>query len=682
MSIIGYAHLGRALRADPHDADVQDRLEELGDAHDMHEQLVALYEEVIEDLDAPVRLVELAERAAQWSLAILDESERASELYTMILDIEPENERALDALETIARREDRPLDLEKVLSKKSDVAFDPDKRRSALLELGEVRTQLEMFDEAIEAYQEALTLDEGDIEVMNELVGLFEITERYDDLVEILTRLANYEEDPDRRMLFYRRIGQYERQFLDRPHEAIDAFRKVLDMDPDNMDIARSLEELYEETDQSERLREMVELQLEEPEDLSESELVRLYVQRAKVNYEQFNDVMSAIEDYQRAFELENDSELVVDALDELYRAEQRWDDLVELYTQQMQIASDESRLVELHVKMANIHHEHLGDEQRAIELLDTVLDLRPHHLGALVVLEEIYAGRNEWGEVLDVIDRKIEAVETTDEKIELLLEKASVCLNAVGDNDRAADAYLRVLELDPTHDGAMDALEELYIETDAPGELYAVYEHKASVSDDDEVKVGIYLDMADLAGDKLSSVELRKEALKSAYQIKSADLEIVEPLLDAYIESGDLERAEPLLESTIEQLRDAREMKDVVRFEHLRGKLSQQKGDLEAAREAFEAAHKIDATYIPNLLSLGKLEVRLEEWEAALKIFQTLLLHQMSIEQSSDKVELYYNLGLVRKNMGDERRAKDMFNRALGIDSSHELSQQELQTL
>jgi tetratricopeptide (TPR) repeat protein len=648
----------------------------------MHEQLVALYEEVIEDLDDPVRLVELAERAAQWSLAILDDTDRAAELYRLVLDIEPEHERALDALETIARREDRPIDLEKVLTRKVDVAFDPDKRRQTLVELGQVRKRIETFEEAIAAFQEALSLDEGDTEVMNELVGLYEITERYDDLVDILDQLAQHEEDPDKRKLFYVRIGQYERQFLDRPHEAIEAYQRVLDMAQDDMSVIRSLEELYEETEQWEKLREMVERQLSDPEALGEDELLRLYVQRAKVNYEQFNDVEAAIEDYQRAFELQDDSELVVEALDELYRAEQRWDDLVDLYTHQMQIADDEERLVDLHVKMANIHHEHLGNEQRAVELLDTVLDLRPHHLGALEVQEVIYAGRNDWEQVLDVIDRKIDAVDTESEKIALLLEKASVCTNAVGDTDRAADAYLRILEIEPTHEEAIDKLEGLYRQTEAYGELYAIYEHEVAYADDQEEKVDLLLDMAELAESRLGSAELRTEALESAYELRGADLSIVEPLLDAYIESGQFEEAKPLLQSTIDELRSERQMSDVVRFEHLRGKLAERQGELETAREAYQAAHKIDATYIPNLLSLGKLEVSQQAWDDALKIFQTLLLHQMSIEDPADKVELYYNLGLVRQQLGDDRRAKDMFNRALGIDSGHEPSKEALANL
>ena len=158
-------------------------------------------------------------------------------------------------------------------------------------------------------------------------------------------------------------------------------------MDPDNLDVIRSLEELYEETEQWDNLREMVERQLDAVDETDEDELVRLYVQRARVNYEQFGAAEEAIEDYQRAFEIQQDSPRVVEALEELYTGEERWDDLVSLYQQQMQVAEDESRLVELHVDMARIHHEHLDDDDAAIGFLDTVLDLRPDHQRALDVL-------------------------------------------------------------------------------------------------------------------------------------------------------------------------------------------------------------------------------------------------------------------------------------------------------
>ncbi len=115
------------------------------------------------------------------------------------------------------------------------------------------------------------------------------------------------------------------------------------------------------------------------------------------------------------------------------------------------------------------------------------------------------------------------------------------------------------------------------------------------------------------------------------------------------------------------------------MRFLHLQGKLAEQDGDFDAAQKAYEGAHRVDASYIPNLLSLGKLLYQREDWDSALKILQTLLLHQMNIDSDRDKVDVYYFLGMVRWKQGDDRRAKDMFNRALNIDAGHEASREAL---
>lgn len=684
----GYAYLGRALREDPHDIDVQSRLESLADEHDLQDQLVALYEDIVDTLDDPVRLCELALHAGENALNVLDEPKRARRLYKMVLDIEPENAQALNALETIARQQDDPQALELVLQRKVESLFEPDTRKKALLELGEVRMRLELFDEAIQSYNEALTLDESDLEVLHQLVALYEITEQYNDLVGTLERLAGYIKDVDEKRLLYVRIGQYTRHFIDAPERSIDAYRNADAIDPGRPNVLLALEGLYEKTEQWPQFLDTVERQLEaldadstNEEDGESGEHLRLYVQRARVNYAQFNQIEDAIEDYQRAFAIQKDSPLVVEALDELYRSEARWEDLMELYTEQLQFVSDEARLLELHIEMADINRAHLDDEARALELLDMVLEIQPGQPRALDVLQSIHAQRGDWTQVADVLARKTEHAGDED-KIALIVERAELLENQLSDSTAAAQAYVDVLEVDPTHAGALTKLKAIYEANDDYGQLHAILEHESMVAESEDARIALLLEMADIAGDKLDAPTLRIDALEKAYAARPDDLDIVEPLLDAYISSDDFASAEPLLNEIIETLHADRRMAEVVRFEHLKGKLAEQKGDLDAAKLAYESAHKVDATYVPNLLSLGKLLVTTEEWDGALKIFQTLLLHQMSINDSQQKVDLYYYLGRVRLQKGDARRAKDMFNRALGIDSEHAPSQQSLAEL
>src|SRR5690554_6024977 len=679
----GYAYLGRALREDPHDIDVQKRLESLAAEHDLQDQLVALYEDIVDTLDDPVRLCELALDAADNALDVLEEPKRAGRLYKIVLQIEPENFRALTALETIARNQDDPIALETVLCRKVESLFEPDARKKALLELGEVRMRLEMFDEAIDAYHEALTLDEADLEVLHQLVALYEITEQYNELVGTLERLAGYIKDIDEKRLLYVRIGQYTRHFIDSPERSIDAYRNADAIAPGRPEVLSALEGLYEKTEQWPQFLETVERQIDalKPDGKTDEHL-RLYVQRARVNYTQFNQTQDAIEDYQRAFAIQKDSPLVVKALDELYRSEARWDDLIGLYTEQLQFVADEERLLELHIEMADIQRQYLDDEARALELLDMVLEIRPSNAHALDVLQSVHAQRADWAQVVGVLARKSQYAGDEAAKIALTLERAELLQTRLNDPSAAEQAYVEILEIAPAHPEALVNLKAIYQANGDYRPLYAILEHESLLVEDAPARIALLLEMAELAGRKLDDPALRVDALEKAYAAQPDNLDIVEPLLDAYISAEDFARAEPLLNEIIDTLQRDRRMSDVVRFEHLKGKLAEQKGDLDAAYQAYEAAHRVDATYVPNLLSLGKLLVTTEDWDGALKIFQTLLLHQMSIQDSAQKVDLYYYLGRVRLQKGDARRAKDMFNRALGIDAAHAPSKEALDSL
>jgi Tfp pilus assembly protein PilF len=47
-----------------------------------------------------------------------------------------------------------------------------------------------------------------------------------------------------------------------------------------------------------------------------------------------------------------------------------------------------------------------------------------------------------------------------------------------------------------------------------------------------------------------------------------------------------------------------------------------------------------------------------------------------------SDKVEVFYLNGVTRQALGDERKAKDMFQRALSLNPEHTASQEGLNRL
>ncbi len=677
---IGYAYLCRALRETPDNTEVQIRLESLVHATRMYEELVALYEEIIDDLTDPVRVVELGVVAGQLLVERLEEPNRAAQLYERILEIDAENENALEGLEAIARQAGDSEQLIAVLRRKADVLFDPDKQLAVYVELGRVFSDLERFDEAIEAYRQALLIDESDVAVMRQLIECLEITERYEELVEQLQRLAAFLSDDAERFQVQVRVGQIGRVLLGDNERAIAAYEEALAISPDSVEVLDSLRELYEAVERWDALRETLRRAI--PLKTDADEVISLLVLLARTSYERFNEVEMAIEAYRKALEIQPGNRAVFKRLDNLLREEARWGEVLKLYEGAIQATptADVDRMVALQVEMADISAKHLGDLDGAISYLTSLLEADPNHVGALRVLSGLYGERGETDAQEATLARMLAAAQTNEQLAEAHSTRADLYRSRGQVGEAAAD-YVKVLEFAPTDEHSLAALREIYSELQAFAELYQIIDFEAAYVEDADRKLALYLEMADVAKSKLKDPARQVDALEKARAIKD-DLAVLEPLLDAYIAAGRVELAEPLLEAIIANLTSERRMKDVVRFYHLQGKLAEQKGDEAGAHEAYLAAHKIDASYIPNLISLGKLLYRAQDWDESLKIFQTLLLHQMSINSDDDKVDVYYHLGMVRLEQGDGRRAKDMFNRALNINSDHTPSREALQQL
>ncbi len=663
------SYLGLALKEDPLDLDTQQRYETIALAHGQSAALVELYDGIVSEMDDPIRASELALVAARAALN-LEQLDRATALFGKVLDQDPHHEEALAALESIARDKNQPEALAEVLRRKVDILYDPAERLSALTELGQVQASLGRIEPAIEALREAWLLDEHDVAVMQQLAKLYAEAELFEDQAEVIERLAALNQDPTQRYALLTQLGQLTSAKLDQPQRAIDAYEQAAQIAPQDTGVLQALERLYDATGDLGRLEDNLAAQRQlahSPEDQ-----VRVLVRLGELAYKQSQDAERAIAVFQEAFAIDPTHPLIVESLDNLYRQEDRWQDVFNLYYSQLERAQEPGRSAELAVEIAAISHDRLGDANTAIQYIQYALGAVPHFLPALDVLTRVYADALDWANVAMTQGLQIEAASgDPDAQIEVLLRRALIYKEQLQQPESAIEDYVQVLNLRPTHDEAYTKLRALLEQHQAWAQLYDVLHYRVPQLPEAQHKAA-YLEMADVA-DRAGAPAQRVNALEQAYQLDPEDLEVVQPLLDAYIGGGMTDRAEPMLDQVIDTLTSKRRMKEVVSFYHLRGKLAEQRGQDPTALEAYEAARKIDATYVPNLLSLGKLAYRTGDMDTALKTLQTMQLHQMSIKDDRVKLDMYYYLGMVRMRSDDARRAKDMFNRALAISPDHQ---------
>ena len=128
--------------------------------------------------------------------------------------------------------------------------------------------------------------------------------------------------------------------------------------------------------------------------------------------------------------------------------------------------------------------------------------------------------------------------------------------------------------------------------------------------------------------------------------------------------------RGQSLLRPGIDRLAEALHLEAEV-FEE-RGELPRALADYDRALAYYKAAYDIDSTYLPTLIGRADLLYKMNDWDGAGKIYQTILVQHRDSQAEADVVRIYYRLGMVRQNLGERKKALNMFEKALEIDPDY----------
>ena len=120
------------------------------------------------------------------------------------------------------------------------------------------------------------------------------------------------------------------------------------------------------------------------------------------------------------------------------------------------------------------------GDAYRAADCYERVLVLDPGDLQAHEALELFYRSTGEWGQLIDLLDRRAVHVDDA-ERAELYREMAVIYERELGDDAGALEAARRADELEPDHVDVLEALARLHARLGgSDAEAYEVLERLA----------------------------------------------------------------------------------------------------------------------------------------------------------------------------------------------------------
>ncbi|MGB5694044.1 MAG: tetratricopeptide repeat protein, partial [Polyangiales bacterium] len=401
----------------------------------------------------------LLSEAAELAREELSQPEVAAECYQELIDTDPNDLNALRALCDIRRQQSRWNEVVGLLERQLEVTTGDD-RVPVARAIGELyRDHLLDPRAAMRAYETALELDEKDAVTMDALEALYRENDRLESLRSLLERRADLADERNRTGLQLRLAQLYEHSFRDES-AAIDMFRRVLELDPDNAVANADLERLFEATGAWDDL---IALLLSRVDHASEDAKRDLLERIATVHDTRRGDVDTAMQLYERIIRDLGPDDRSLRALGDLYERRESWTKLADTL-ERLAARLDGQPAIELLHRVLDLYEQRVGDSEQAARALRAAHDRFPSDAAIRERLKAHHRAAGDDRALAQVLALELDAATTDGERVTLLRTISDLYRDRLDDPATAASYLERAVELDGDDRAALVPLCDLYI--------------------------------------------------------------------------------------------------------------------------------------------------------------------------------------------------------------------------
>lgn len=454
------------------------------------------------------------------------------------------------------------------------------------------------------------------------------------ELVELYRSVAPDVLDEDKQVGVLTRIAELARTKLNDNELAKQSYRRALELRPENDRTLVALEELYDESKEWEHLVDVLKRRAEisESDDAKKHVLYRL----ARVCDESIGDRDRAIGGYEQILDLGLDSP-AIEALERLYAAGGRWNDLVALHERELSAdTTPDARRATINHGLGHLFREQLSETDRAFDAYAEALRIDAQHpatIGSLekiveakgggdlvqaaraaALLEPVYLARLDWRKVIGAVEARLAGSQDPSEKRDLLRRLAKL-------HEEQEESYLVALDImalllaeDPSDETTWAELERLARVANAEDRLAQIYAGElAKIADLDSSSARIAFRTGELfeaAGD----IDRALNFYRRAYDYSRADEQRSFVAIDRLLLAG--ERAADRIALYRDSLEYRHDPKERLETLHALAKIQDDSGDPDSAIDTLKTALDVDETDKHTLDSLDALYTRREKWQ------------------------------------------------------------------
>lgn len=384
----------------------------------------------------------------------LNDINASVETWKRVLELRGEDPEALHALANLYERMQQWAELCDVLERHYYIAADPESQVAVLLRRAKLYTdQLGRDDSALEDYQRVLDIDYGNVEALYAIAEIWRRRNDPNELVQALHQTIDRAQaalPAENQIAIFREQGTLYQGPIGQPADAIDAWRRLLAVDPRDFEAMAALENLLRA---EERWEEVIEVKMgraaayEEP-----AEKIREYLEVAALWENQVGEKDRATTAYEKILEIDATHDKAFFSLEELHSAAGRAEPLIELYLNRHETREDDKDKIVLLRKIAKVYEEQLDDKHQAYDALFAAFEMDFRDNETCRYLEKMAAATTRWTELINNVNAMLQAEKEPAVRIGLSLRLAKWYAEDLGHPEHAQPYYQLILQYDPNN--------------------------------------------------------------------------------------------------------------------------------------------------------------------------------------------------------------------------------------
>jgi len=635
--------------------------------------------------------------------------EQAIDAYSEALTLEPTHEAALSSLVSLCQLDERygliaetlerapktpfflrllaeayeklgqPDGLARALEDLLPLLSDAHESLGTLQHLAELYQRLERPSDEIRIWERINDLSPelilGDTKILLQLEHRYGASGRHAEQASLLQRalsgvdqpraLLSAESAEHKRQLLLR-LGQVQHEFLQASAEAARAFEKVLSEWPEERTALTALATIYSLTEQPGELRRtLIALltQVHEP-----SERSRYLFQLGEL-LDKLGEADDAYRLYGEAFYLDAANRGAFTAYERACYRRQQWTETLKIYETALRLIETQKtrsyRPADLHLRRGQVQLQYLQQIDDALISYLKALESDAENDATQATLERVFAGRNQWKELLAAYERRAQLVRDDAKRVEILRRAARVATAKLRDVIEAVRFYEKLHAVDPTDTESLDALEHHYESARDFEKLVALLSTRVTLANEEPQIIALHMRIGLLCEEGLRDHDRAISAYRQVVEAQPTHREALDAMA-RLLEAN--ERWAELVEVTRRQIRlvTDRQHKALLYFKC--GSVTEAKfGKEDEAIRYYEAAVRTSAACLPALHSLRDIYVRREDYA---RVTQTLELESKLWTEPKEQAGILAHIGQIYLDkLHQAERAIEYYERALTVD-------------